>query len=155
MVERLQKIIATAGLSSRREAEKWILSGRVVVNGTVAQLGEKADLEVDKIQVDGVAISMETPRSYVMLHKPPRYVSTLSDEKGRATVKDLVADFGKRLFPVGRLDFMSEGLLLMTDDGDLTHKLLHPSHQVEKEYLLWLKGDVENALPVLSTSMVL
>ncbi|MFI3252899.1 MAG: pseudouridine synthase [Eubacteriales bacterium] len=153
MTERLQKLIATAGLSSRREAEKWILAKRVTVNGIVAQLGDKADLSQDQIMVDGVPLLPPNRRSYVMLHKPPRYVSTLSDEKGRGTVKDLVENFGKRLYPVGRLDFMSEGLLLMTDDGDLTQKLLHPSHQVEKEYLLWLRGDVDAALPILSATM--
>lgn len=155
MEERLQKIISSCGVTSRREAEKWILAGRVAVNGQVAELGHKADLSCDQVTVDGVALVKEEQRHYVMLHKPPGYVTTLSDEKGRKTVADLVSDYGVRLWPVGRLDFQSEGLLIMTDDGDLTQKILHPSHEMEKEYMVWVRGDVEAALPLLSAPMSL
>ncbi len=155
MEERLQKIISSCGVTSRREAEKWILAGRVQVNGKVAVLGDKADLTCDVVLVDGVSLVKEERRHYVMLHKPPGYVTTLSDEKGRKTVADLVSDYGVRLWPVGRLDYQSEGLLIMTDDGDLTHKILHPSHEMEKEYLVWVRGDVEKALPILSAPMCL
>lgn len=155
MEERLQKIISSCGLTSRREAEKWILAGRVAVNGQVAELGHKADLSCDLVTVDGVVLVKEEQRHYVMLHKPPGYVTTLSDEKGRKTVADLVSDYGLRLWPVGRLDFQSEGLLIMTDDGNLTQKILHPSHETEKEYLVWVRGEVDSALPLLSAPMCL
>lgn len=155
MNERLQKIISSCGLTSRRQGEQWIEEGRVTVNGRVARLGDKADLEVDHICVDNVPVHKEKERSYYMLNKPRGYVTTLSDENGRKTVADLMADSGKRLWPVGRLDYNSEGLLLMTDDGDLTHEILHPSHQVEKEYLVWVTGNVAHALPLLSQPMTL
>lgn len=156
MEERLQKLISAAGLTSRRTAETWITGGRVTVNGVTAQLGDKADPEMDDIRVDGVPLNnAPKERTYLMLHKPRGYVTTLSDEKGRKTVADLVSGCGARVWPVGRLDLDSEGLLLMTDDGELTHRLLHPSHEVEKEYLVWVTGDVDRALPILSAPMVL
>ena len=144
MEERLQKLISASGLTSRRGAEDWITAGRVTVNGRVAALGDKADLSHDQVLVDGRP-----------LNKPRGYVSTLSDEKGRKTVAQLVSGCGCRVWPVGRLDMDSEGLLLLTDDGALTHRLIHPSHQVEKEYLVWVTGDVDRALPVLSGPMEL
>ena len=147
MKERLQKLISAAGLTSRRKAEEWLLAGRVTVNGQVAALGDQADPDVDRVEVDGRPLTRGTPRTYVMLNKPRGYVTTLSDEKGRRTVAQLVSGCGKRLWPVGRLDLDSEGLLLMTDDGELTNRLLHPRHQVEKEYLVWVRGDVDRALP--------
>ncbi len=155
MEQRLQKIISSCGITSRRQAELWIEAGRVTVNGTVALLGAKADLDCDVVAVDGKVLQQSTQRHYLMLHKPKGYVCTLSDEQDRATVADLIADYGARLWPVGRLDYMSEGLLIMTDDGTLTNQLLHPSHETEKEYLLWLRGDVEKALPRLSEPMIL
>lgn len=155
MEDRLQKIISACGLTSRREAEKWILAGRVTVNGKVAELGHKADLSTDQVCVDGTPIQKEATRTYLMLHKPRGYVTSLSDEHGRKTVADLVADAKVRLWPVGRLDLNSEGLLLMTDDGDLTQKILHPSYEVEKEYLVWVKGCTGEALPILSAPMSL
>lgn len=155
MEDRLQKIISQCGICSRREAEKWISTGRVWVNKQQAKLGDKADLEKDTIAIDGKPLMPKAQRHYLMLHKPPGYVSTLSDEKGRDTVADLIQDYGKRLWPVGRLDYMSEGLLLMTDDGDLTQTLLHPKHETPKEYLVWVRGQVEPALPILSAPMVL
>lgn len=155
MEERLQKLLSACGVGSRRAMEEWITAGRVTVNGQVAQLGDKADLNRDEICVDGVPLRPEGERVYLMLHKPRGYVTTLSDERGRKTVAQLVADCGRRVWPVGRLDLDSEGLLIMTDDGELTQRLIHPSHQVEKEYLVWVVGDVAKGLPVLSGPMEL
>ena len=157
MEERLQKLISASGLTSRRGAEDWITAGRVTVNGQVAALGDKADLAHDQVLVDGRPLPRKQAdrRTYLMLNKPRGYVSTLSDEKGRRTVAQLVSGCGCRVWPVGRLDMDSEGLLLLTDDGELTHRLIHPSHQVEKEYLVWVTGDVDRALPILSGPMEL
>lgn len=155
MEERLQKLISACGLASRRTAEEWITAGRVMVNGQKAHLGDKADLDRDRIQVDGRLLSPGGDRTYLMLNKPRGYVTTLSDEKGRRTVALLVSDCPSRVWPVGRLDMDSEGLLLLTDDGELTNHLLHPSHQVEKEYLVWVTGDVKHAVPILSSPMEL
>ena len=155
MEERLQKLLSACGVGSRRAMEEWITAGRVTVNGQVAHLGDKADLDRDEIKVDGVPLRPEGERVYLMLHKPRGYVTTLSDEQGRKTVAQLVADCGRRVWPVGRLDLDSEGLLIMTDDGELTQRLIHPSHQVEKEYLVWVVGDVSKGLPILSGPMEL
>ncbi len=155
MEERLQKILSARGVVSRRAAEGYLAAGRVTVNGHAAQVGERADPERDDIRVDGVPLNPLRARTYLMLNKPRGYVTTLSDERGRRTVAGLVADCGARVWPVGRLDLDSEGLLLMTDDGELTQKLLHPSHQVEKEYRVWVSGDVEAALPVLQGRLAL
>ena len=155
MEERLQKLISACGLASRRAAEEWITAGRVTVNGEKAHLGDRADLDRDAVLVDGRPLAPGGGRTYLMLNKPRGYVTTLSDEKGRKTVADLVAGSGARVWPVGRLDMDSEGLLLFTDDGALTQRLLHPSHQVEKEYLVWVAGNVQKALPILSAPMEL
>ena len=155
MEERLQKLISACGLASRRAAEEWIAAGRVTVNGEKAHLGDRADLDRDAVLVDGRPLAPGGGRTYLMLNKPRGYVTTLSDEKGRKTVADLVAGSGARVWPVGRLDMDSEGLLLLTDDGALTQRLLHPSHQVEKEYLVWVAGNVQKALPILSAPMEL
>ena len=155
MEERLQKIISSCGLASRRTAEGWIEEGRVTVNGVPAQLGDRADPDRDEILVDGRPLKRGERRTYLMLNKPRGYVTTLSDERGRKTVADLVAGCSARVWPVGRLDIDSEGLLLLTDDGDLTHKLIHPKHEVEKEYLVWVEGDVDRALPILTAPMEL
>ena len=149
MEERLQKILSAHGLASRRAAEGWLAAGRVTVNGRPAQVGDKADPDRDDIRVDGKPLKGPSKRTYLMLNKPRGYVTTLSDEKGRRTVADLVRDCGARVWPVGRLDLDSEGLLILTDDGELTQRLLHPSHEVEKEYHVWVEGDVAAALPVL------
>ena len=153
MEERLQKLISAAGLCSRRKAEEWLAQGRVTVNGVVAAVGDKADLSRDEVAVDGVLLSGPATHTYIMLHKPRGFVTTLSDEKGRKTVAQLVEDCPARVWPVGRLDMDSEGLLLMTDDGDLTHRLTHPSHEIQKEYHVRVTGDVAKALPVLSAPM--
>lgn len=155
MEERLQKILSAHGVSSRRAAEGYLSAGRVTVNGCTARVGDKADPERDDIRVDGRPLRRPARRTYLMLNKPRGYVTTLSDEKGRRTVAELVAGCGARVWPVGRLDLDSEGLLLLTDDGALTHALLHPSHEVEKEYRVWVEGDVDAALPVLRGPMEL
>ena len=155
MEERLQKILSAHGICSRRAAETWLAAGRVTVNGRPAAAGEKADPDKDDVRVDGKPLKGPDRRTYLLLNKPRGYVTTLSDEKGRRTVADLVKDCGARVWPVGRLDLDSEGLLILTDDGELTQRLLHPSHEVEKEYLVWVKGDIPAALPVLRGSMEL
>ena len=156
MEARLQKLISSSGLASRRTAEGCIEAGLVLVNGVTASLGDKADPDRDEILVNGTPLRQKAQaRTYLMLHKPRGYVTTLSDEKGRKNVAELVSDCGVRVWPVGRLDLDSEGLLIMTDDGDLTNLLLHPRHEVEKEYLVWVKGNVDAALPVLKRPMVL
>ena len=147
MKERLQKILSAAGICSRRAAESYITAGRVKVNGITANLGESADPEVDEILVDGRPLGKKSPRmTYIMLNKPRGYVTTLSDEAGRKTVADLIAGVPERVYPVGRLDMHSEGLLLLTNDGQLAHSLMHPSHEVYKEYLVKLSPD-EEGLP--------
>ncbi len=155
MEERLQKLLSAAGVCSRRQAEEYLNAGRVAVNGQTAVLGQKADPDKDVVSVDGVDVARPAALTYLMLHKPRGYITTLSDEKGRPTVADLVADCPARVWPVGRLDWDSEGLLLMTNDGALTHRLTHPSHQVEKEYIVTVTGDVDAALPVLTGPMEL
>ena len=154
-MERLQKILSAAGVCSRRKAEELIQAGRITVNGKTASLGDRADWDRDDVRLDGRALAAPAERRCLMLNKPRGYVTTLSDEKGRKTVADLVAGSGARVWPVGRLDMDSEGLLLLTDDGALTQRLLHPSHQVEKEYLVWVAGNVQKALPILSAPMEL
>lgn len=154
MEERLQKILSAAGVCSRRKAEEYLTAGRVMVNGQVAALGDKADLEKDTVAVDGEIISRPSAHTYIMLHKPRGYVTTLSDERGRKTVAQLVGDCPARVWPVGRLDMDSEGLLILTDDGELTHRLTHPSHEIPKEYHVTVTGDVERALPILVKPMV-
>ena len=150
MRERLQKLIAQAGVCSRRTAETLLTAGRVTVNGLTAQLGDKADAETDVIAIDGTAIAFAEPSVYLMLNKPRGYVTTLSDELGRATAAELVADCGTRVFPVGRLDKESEGLLLFTNDGALMQAMTHPSHQVDKTYEVTVTGELEGAEDRLS-----
>lgn len=153
MSEKLQKIIASAGLCSRRSAEALIEQGRVTVNGVPAHLGDRAE-ESDKIAVDGKPVEKVSQHTYIMLNKPRGYVTTMSDEKGRRTVAELVSDVGTRVFPVGRLDMDSEGLLIMTDDGDLANRLMHPSHKVVKTYQVRVKGGPMNeAAELLSRPM--
>ena len=150
MEERLQKLLSSAGADSRRASEQYILAGRVTINGRPAVLGQRADPERDDIRVDGAPLN-PTPRPvYLMLNKPRGYVTTLSDEQGRPTVAQLVADAGARVYPVGRLDLDSEGLLLMTNDGALTQRLLHPSHEISKTYHVWVYGPVSGAAEKLA-----
>ena len=145
MTERVQKLLAAAGLCSRRTAEEWIAAGRVTVNGQAAHIGDKADPETDTVAVDGRPIGCAAGHVYIMLHKPRGYVTTLSDERGRRTAAELVKDCGVRVYPVGRLDRDSEGLLLFTNDGALTQRLLHPSHQVDKVYMVSVSGADEGS----------
>lgn len=145
MTERLQKLIASAGLCSRRTAEEWIAAGRVRVNGALASVGDRADPETDTVTVDGIPLPETAAPVYLMLNKPRGYVTTLSDEYGRRTAAELVADCGARVYPVGRLDRDSEGLLLFTNDGDLAQRLLHPRHEVDKVYLVTVRGDIRGA----------
>lgn len=145
MEERLQKLLSAAGVCSRRAAETYINEGRVTVNGVTAQLGDKADPEHDEICLDGKPIGGAEKHIYLMLNKPRGYVTTLSDEKGRKTVAELVSGCGQRVYPVGRLDLDSEGLLLMTNDGDFMQRLTHPSHEVSKEYHVSVFGPVQGA----------
>ena len=145
MEERLQKLLSAAGVCSRRAAESYILDGRVTVNGVPAELGQRADPERDEIRVDGALLTGREEFVYLLLNKPRGYVTTLSDEKGRKNVADLVRECGARVYPVGRLDLDSEGLLLMTNDGDLMQHLLHPSHEVDKTYHVSVYGAVGGA----------
>ncbi len=136
--ERLQKIIAAAGIASRRHAEELITSGRVSVNGEiVSQLGAKADPEHDRIKVDGKPLRGPERHVYLVLNKPKGYVTTVTDPEGRPTVMELVRGVGERVYPVGRLDYLSEGLLLMTNDGALVERLMHASSHLPKTY--WVK----------------
>lgn len=136
MTQRIQKILSERGVCSRRKAEVYITEGRVRVNGNVAVLGDVADPDVDIILLDGNPLpSMQKP-VYIMLYKPRGYVTTLSDEKGRKNAAELVADCGVRVYPVGRLDMDSEGLLIFTNDGEFANLLMHPKHEVNKTYLV-------------------
>lgn len=138
MEQRLQKILSNYGVASRRKAEQMILDRRVRVNGNTASLGDAADDEEDVIEVDGVRLKRQPARIVLMLNKPRGYVCTLSDEKGRKNVAELVSGCGARVYPVGRLDLNSEGLLLLTNDGELANRLTHPKKEVDKVYLVWL-----------------
>lgn len=140
MKERIQKILASRGIASRRAVEKMILAGRISCNGHVAVLGETADLETDKILLDGKPIPTKREDIYIMLNKPSGYVTTMSDEKGRKCVSELVKSCGERVFPVGRLDMDSEGLLIFTNDGEFANYLMHPRHQVNKTYYVDVTG---------------
>lgn len=142
MEERLQKLLSAAGVCSRRAAEGYITAGRVSVNGEAASLGQRADPQRDEILVDGRPLGQAEEKQYILLHKPRGYVTTLSDEKGRRTAAELVS-CGCRVYPVGRLDMDSEGLLLLTNDGDFAQRLAHPSHAMEKEYRVTVSGRLE------------
>ena len=141
MKERLQKIISTAGVASRRHAEKLITAGRVSVNNeVVTELGVKADAQKDVIRIDGTTISVEKTMHYIALHKPAGYVTTLDDPQKRSTVVDLLRDVPERVYPVGRLDYDSSGLLLLTNDGDFAQKIQHPSFRIPKVYRVKIQG---------------
>ncbi|HEY9747096.1 MAG TPA: pseudouridine synthase [Allocoleopsis sp.] len=151
MEDRLHKILAHWGIASRRHAEKMILDGRVRLNGTVAQLGQKADTQRDRIEVDGVTIqpTQRPQHLYLLLHKPAGVVSTCDDPWQRSTVLDLLPENlrqGQGLHPVGRLDFDSTGALLLTNDGELTFYLTHPRHQIPKTYNVWVQGRPSEAI---------
>lgn len=156
MTERLQKLISESGLMSRRAAEEYISAGRVTINGRAAKLGDRADAAKDRILIDGRPLPSAGERLYILLNKPRGYVTTMSDEKNRRNVSELVKDVPGRVYPVGRLDMYSEGLLFMTNDGDFANRMMHPSHQVDKTYLTWAQGnDVEAAAERLKEPMEL
>ncbi len=155
MTERIQKILSSRGLCSRRQAENWILDGRVYCNGKPCSLGQCADPDVDVILVDGKEIPAQQDYIYLMLHKPKGCVTTLSDERGRKNASQLVEECGVRVYPVGRLDMDSEGLLLFTNDGDFAHKLTHPKHCVNKVYRVWVKNFSQESVVRLQKPMTL
>lgn len=147
--------MADAGIMSRRAAEKEIAAGRVFVNGKPAMIGQKVDPETDEVRYDGRIVGKGFKKFvYIMLNKPRGYVTTASDERGRKTVLDLVSDISERIYPVGRLDMDSDGLLLLTNDGDLTNKLTHPRHEIPKIYNVEVEGKVErDTIKKLSSPM--
>lgn len=154
MQGRVQKILAAYGIASRRKAEELILAGRVTVNGRLCALGQTAETETDEILVDGKPLLSPPKMVYIMLNKPRGYVTTAKDERGRKTVLELV-DCGQRVYPVGRLDMDSEGLLLMTNDGALTNQLLHPSKEIPKVYRVQVSGFSAKGLEELKRPMTL
>ena len=155
MKERLQKILSARGITSRRKSEEWIAAGRVMVNGRIAAVGDSADPDTDKILLDGRPLPSASKQVYIMLHKPRGYVTTLSDERGRRDAAQLVADCGTRVYPVGRLDMDSEGLLLFTNDGDFANSLMHPKHEVDKTYRVTVDGYSDGALARLQQPVIL
>lgn len=155
MKERLQKILSARGVASRRKAEEMIQMGRVTCNGQVCMLGESADPDMDEILVDGKPLPSQGEYLYIMLHKPRGYVTTLSDEKGRKNAAQLVVDCGTRVYPVGRLDMDSEGLLLFTNDGDFANRLMHPKHEVDKTYRVFVTGYSQDTLEKLKQPVTL
>lgn len=151
---RIQKALSECGITSRRKAEELIKQNLVSVNGKTAKIGDKVDLSRDKISVDGKLVACEVKKYYIMLHKPRGFVSTMNDEFGRKCVADLVRDVPAKIYPVGRLDKDSEGLLLMTNDGDFSNAILHPSRHVEKKYRVTVKPKAnEKQLVELSSGM--
>ncbi len=149
MQQRLQKIISAYGIASRRQAETMITSGRITCNGRICRLGDSADPDIDEIFIDGAPLPTKGERIYIMLNKPRGYVTTLSDEKGRKDVSALVADCGTRVYPIGRLDMDSEGLLLFTNDGEFSNALMHPKREVKKVYAVKVSGYRAECLELL------
>jgi 23S rRNA pseudouridine2605 synthase len=154
---RLQKYLADCGVASRRKCEEYISQGLIRVNGeTVTQMGFIVDPERDTVAYKGKKVSVQKNKVYLMLNKPAGYVSTCSDDKGRLTVMDLVGDIKERLYPVGRLDFTSEGLLILTNDGELANVLTHPRHSVEKKYLAVINSTItDEEIKKLETGVML
>jgi 23S rRNA pseudouridine2605 synthase len=144
MEERIQKIIARMGIASRRKAEELIAEGRVTLNGRTATLGMKADPANDYIKVDGKLLTKAEPKVYLIFNKPRSVITSLSDPRGRATIKNFLKGIKYRVFPVGRLDYDSEGMLLITNDGDFAYSILHPSRRIPKSYLVKVSGIIEN-----------
>ena len=141
MLERLQKIISAAGVTSRRASEEFIINGRVAVNGiVVTELGSKADPSKDMVTVDGKPLVIAAEKLYIIINKPVGYMTTMDDPGGRALVIDLLQEVKERVYPVGRLDYNTEGLLLLTNDGEWANRLMHPRHEIEKEYHLRIRG---------------
>lgn len=155
MKQRLQKILSDRGIASRRRAEELIRGGLVAVNGQIASLGDSADPDTDEITLAGKPIPAARDYIYLMLNKPRGYVTTLSDEKGRPTAASLVADCGQRVYPIGRLDMDSEGLLLFTNDGSFANRAMHPSHEIQKTYQVWVSGFSQEGFQRLQEPVVL
>ena len=155
MKDRIQKILSSRGVASRRKAEEMIVAGRISCNGLQCVLGDVADPETDEILIDGKPLPKEGERCYIMLNKPRGFVTTLSDEKGRKNAAQLVADCGQRVYPVGRLDMDSEGLLLFTNDGDFANNLMHPKHEVQKTYLVTVLEYTADKLEKLKLPVIL
>lgn len=155
MTERIQKILSARGVASRRHAEDLIRQGRVTCNGLPCKLGQTANPETDQILIDGKPLPTAGEKVYILLNKPRGYVTTLSDEKGRKNAAQLVADCGIRVYPVGRLDMDSEGLLLFTNDGAFTNRLMHPRHQVNKVYRVTVTGFSQESLEKLKQPVML
>ena len=155
MKQRLQKILSDRGIASRRRAEELIRGGLVAVNGQIASLGDSADPDTDEITLAGKPIPAARGYIYLMLNKPRGYVTTLSDEKGRPTAASLVADCGQRVYPIGRLDMDSEGLLLVTNDGSFANRAMHPSHEIQKTYQVWVSGFSQEGFQRLQEPVVL
>lgn len=155
MTERIQKILSSRGVCSRRKAEELISAGRVTCNGKTVLLGDSADPDLDEILLDGKILPSKSEYVYILLHKPRGYVTTLSDEKGRKNAAQLVADCGTRVYPVGRLDMDSEGLLIFTNDGDFANLLMHPKHEVEKTYRVTVTGFLPEKLGRLAQPVTL
>lgn len=155
MRQRLQKILSARGVASRRRSEEMIQNGQVTVNGIAASLGDSADPETDEIRVNGQLLPGGQQSVYILLNKPRGYVTTLSDEKGRPNAAQLVADCGIRVYPVGRLDMDSEGLLLFTNDGAFANALTHPKQKVEKVYEVWVSGYYPGGEEKMSRPIVL
>jgi len=153
--QRISKILSANGIASRRGAERLILDGRVYVNGVCANIGQSADLGIDEISVDGTPIAKSENPVYIMLNKPCGYLTTVSDDRGRKTVMGLISDVGTRVYPIGRLDMQSDGLLLFTNDGAFANKVMHPSFNKQKTYEISVRGDVSNALPKLKMPMLI
>lgn len=154
-MERIQKIMAARGVASRRACEALIAAGRVTCNGVVCAIGDTADEDQDIIMLDGKPIPPKSLLCYIILNKPRGYVTTASDEKGRRTVMDLLADCPVRVFPVGRLDMDSEGLLLLTNDGEFANQIMHPSHSIDKVYHAFVTGYSEQALEKVKRPIIL
>ncbi|MBO5726837.1 MAG: rRNA pseudouridine synthase [Clostridia bacterium] len=153
---RLQKHLSECGVASRRKSEELIAAGKVKVNGHVAHIGDSVDPKRDKVTVKGKPVIATNEKVYIMLHKPRGFVTTMSDEKDRKCVADLIKDIPQKLFPVGRLDKNSEGLLFMTNDGDFANKLTHPSSHVNKTYRVTVAGEVDDEkIAKLSSGIVL
>ena len=153
--ERLQKVLARAGVASRRAVEEMIVAGRIRVNGKPAVLGQRVDPDKDEVEVDGSRLPLQADLIYYLMNKPSGVVTTAEDEFGRTTVMDLIEP-SERVWPVGRLDIDTEGALILTNDGDLTHRLTHPSFEVPKTYIVWAKGTVgDKALRALARGVEL
>lgn len=144
-MQRIQKIIALMGIASRRKAEGLILSGRVTVNGKLAVIGMKADPEKDHIKVDGKILTKPQPKVYLSFFKPKGVITSLSDPEGRPTIKDFLKGVRCRVFPIGRLDYDTEGLILLTNDGDLANSIMHPGRKIPKTYLVKVKDSINDS----------